>query len=148
MLDLKEKWNQEARVFEPLQKAGFSASIAYGFKDEDTPRGLIVIEHGMVGRAGAYAGETLDWDLRASRDNWRLWLEIGFEQLQLLIDSFSDTVIQKKRINRQIPRSGNSQNVCQCQTKSIGISNNLGTANEERWFWFQDGLLHSHFKVC
>lgn len=75
---LKEKWNKDSSVFEPLQKAGFDAKIAYGFKGEDAPRGLIVIDKGMVSAAGAYDGEELDWDLRASPENWKLWLETGF----------------------------------------------------------------------
>ena len=75
MNDLKNSWNKETAVYEPLEKADFSANIAYGFKGEDKARGLIVISKGKVVRAGAYADENLDWDLRASPQNWQLWLK-------------------------------------------------------------------------
>jgi hypothetical protein len=78
MNDLKDAWNKESAVYEPLEKAGFSANIAYGIKGEDKARGLIVITNGKVVRAGAYVDETLDWDLRASPQNWQLWLKEGF----------------------------------------------------------------------
>ncbi len=78
MWKLKEKWNQEPRVFEPLQKAGFVAMIGYGFKGEDTPRGVISIIGGKIVAAGEYNNEKLDWDLRAAPDSWKLWLQDGF----------------------------------------------------------------------
>lgn len=78
MRSLQDKWNNEPLVLEPLQKAGFSAKIAYGFKGEERPRGLMVIENGTITRAGNYAGEPLDWDLRASPEHWVLWIEKGF----------------------------------------------------------------------
>ncbi len=39
MNDLKDAWNKETAVFEPLEKAGFSANIAYSFKGEDKSQG-------------------------------------------------------------------------------------------------------------
>lgn len=75
---LKEKWNRDSSIFEPLQKVGFKSIIAYGFQGEVAPRGVIVIDNGLVSAAGAYNGEKLDWDLRASAENWKLWLETGF----------------------------------------------------------------------
>ena len=78
MNDLKDAWNKEAAVYSPLEKANFSANIAYGFKGEDQPRGLIVIVSGKVVRAGAYVDENLDWDLRASPQSWQLWVKEGF----------------------------------------------------------------------
>ena len=35
MNDLKDAWNNEKAVSEPLKNAGFSANIAYGFKGEN-----------------------------------------------------------------------------------------------------------------
>mgnify|MGYP001554082524 CR=1 FL=1 len=78
MNELKNAWNQEADVFAPLEKANFSANIAYGYKGEEQPRGILTVVSGKITRAGAYAGEELDWDLRASPDNWQLWLNEGF----------------------------------------------------------------------
>lgn len=78
MKGLQEKWNNEPAVVEPLQKAAFTACIAYGFKGEEAPRGVLVIEQGRVVRAGTYAGEALDWDLRAEPAKWQEWIENGF----------------------------------------------------------------------
>ena len=78
MNDLKNAWNNDPSVYGPLEKANFSANIAYGFKGEDKPRGQITIVNGMVTHGAAYAGESLDWDLRASPQNWSLWLKEGF----------------------------------------------------------------------
>lgn len=78
MTALQNAWNREPHVYAPLEKAGFSSRIAYGFKGEETPRGMIVIDNGKVTTAGAYDGAALDWDLRATPENWRGWLEKGF----------------------------------------------------------------------
>jgi hypothetical protein len=78
MNDLKDQWNNDKDVHGPLEKANFSATIAYGFKGEDNPRGIITVVSGKITKAGAYAGEELDWDLRASPQNWLLWLNEGF----------------------------------------------------------------------
>jgi hypothetical protein len=78
MAVLKEKWNNSPQVYEPLQKAGFNARIGYGFKGEPRARGMISIVHGMVLHAGAMDEGELDWDLRASPENWATWIENGF----------------------------------------------------------------------
>lgn len=78
MQALQTEWNRDAEVCQPLQQAGFSANIAYGFKGEARPRGMIVITNGLVTDAGDYRGMPLDWDLRASPANWKLWLDEGF----------------------------------------------------------------------
>ena len=78
MQALQNAWNNDNDVYGPLEAANFSANIAYGFKGENTPRGVIIITSGKVTAAGAYNGETLDWDLRATPENWKLWIEEGF----------------------------------------------------------------------
>ena len=78
MNDLKDAWNNDAGVYGQLQQTNFTANIAYGFKGEDQPRGLISIVSGKVTNGSAYAGENIDWDLRASPENWQLWLKEGF----------------------------------------------------------------------
>jgi hypothetical protein len=75
MVKFQEVWNNTPEVYEPLQKAKFNSNIAYGLPDEDKARGLIVIENGKVVRAGAHDGEKLDWDLRATADNWKKWVD-------------------------------------------------------------------------
>ena len=39
---------------------------------------MITIISGKVTNGSAYAGESLDWHLRASPENWQLWLKEGF----------------------------------------------------------------------
>ncbi len=51
--------------------------ITCGFKDEDQPRGVFVVENGECTRAGDYADEAPDWDMRASRKDWMKWVEKG-----------------------------------------------------------------------
>ena len=78
MAALKEKWNNSPQVYEPLKKAEFTARIGYGFKGEPRARGMISIVQGMVMYAGVMDDGELDWDLRASPENWALWIENGF----------------------------------------------------------------------
>lgn len=78
MAALKDKWNSSPQVYEPLQKAEFSARIGYGFKGEPRARGMMSIVHGKVLHAGAMDDGELDWDLRASPENWATWIGNGF----------------------------------------------------------------------
>ncbi len=80
---LKEQWNASSEITGPLGSAGFKARIAYGFKGEDEPRGMLVIENGQVASAGGYDGQPLDWDLRATPEKWAEWIERGFGLMKL-----------------------------------------------------------------
>lgn len=75
---LKDKWNGSEQVSAPLKKAAFSARIGYGFKGESLATGMLVIVNGVAEKAGALDGEVLDWDLRATPENWTTWIESGF----------------------------------------------------------------------
>ncbi len=68
-------WNDTPEVSGPLAEAGFNSVIGYGYADDDAPTGVIVVENGAVTAAGSYGGEDLDWDIRASADNWNKWLK-------------------------------------------------------------------------
>lgn len=83
MQRLQHKWNADPDIIGPLATAGFSARIAYGFKGEDKPRGILVIENGRVIDAGTYVDGPLDWDLRAEPAKWEKWIEDGFGLSQL-----------------------------------------------------------------
>lgn len=78
MKALKEKWNNSPQVYEPLQKAGFNARIGYGFKGEPQARGVLNVVNGLVLDATAMDSGELDWDLRASQENWNAWINNGF----------------------------------------------------------------------
>lgn len=75
---LKNKWNESPQVFGPLEKAGFNSRIGYGFKGEPRARGFINVANGKVILAGEMDDGELDWDLRASPENWSAWIEHGF----------------------------------------------------------------------
>ena len=68
-------WNADPELADALEEIGFNSTIGYGLDDEDTPRGVIRVENGHVVEAGPYHGEQLNWDLRASSDNWQKWLQ-------------------------------------------------------------------------
>ncbi len=78
MQELQRNWNADPDIVNPLRTAGFSASIAYGFKGSEMPQGVLVIENGRVVKAGSYVDGQVDWDLRADPDHWRKWIDEGF----------------------------------------------------------------------
>ncbi|MFA6903205.1 MAG: hypothetical protein WC236_08995 [Gallionellaceae bacterium] len=78
MLALQSKWNNSPQVYEPLQKAGFTSRIGYGFKGEPRASGYISVINGRVQSAGLMDDGELDWDLRASPEDWAAWIEHGF----------------------------------------------------------------------
>jgi hypothetical protein len=75
MKSFMDQWNAEPELSDALAEIGFCSVIAYGLDGEDQPRGVLTVENGKVTAAGAYAGEALKWDLRASADQWQKWLE-------------------------------------------------------------------------
>ncbi len=74
MNGFKDRWNADDELAGALSKIGFNSMIGYGYDGEDTPRGFIRVENGQVVEAGDYAGQELNWDLRATADNWNKWL--------------------------------------------------------------------------
>lgn len=76
-------WNTDAKMTKNLGKANFHAHIGYGFTGEESPRGFIYVDSGKVVAEGAWSGEELNWDLRASRESWKKWLKEGFGLLRL-----------------------------------------------------------------
>lgn len=75
---LAQAWNSDPDLVNPLSDAQFSANIAYGFDNEHAPRVVIAVVNGKVIAAGSFAGQKLNWDLRASLDNWQHWMIDGF----------------------------------------------------------------------
>ncbi len=77
MKRFQDAWNAEPELAGALEKIAFNSLIGYGFAEAEKPAGFIKVENGKVTAAGSYAGEPLNWDLRASEDNWKKWLEKG-----------------------------------------------------------------------
>jgi len=75
MKQLKDAWNAEPEVSEALAKINFNSVIACGFKDEEKPRGIFIVENGICTRAGDYDGEDVDWDMRGTQENWEKWIK-------------------------------------------------------------------------
>ena len=74
---LKDEWNNEPEVKDKLAEIGFNSVITCGYKNEEDPRGVFVVEEGVCVSAGDWDGETPDWDMRADPNNWRKWVTKG-----------------------------------------------------------------------
>jgi len=74
MKSYMKAWNEEPELSDALAKIDFNSVIAYGFDDEEQPRGVLRIEGGKAVAGGAYNGEEVNWDLRASPENWKKWM--------------------------------------------------------------------------
>ena len=74
MQKLMEQWNKSPELANELSIIGFNSTIAYGFDDEDQPRGVLVVEKGKAVSATIFADQELNWDIRASKTNWKKWL--------------------------------------------------------------------------
>jgi hypothetical protein len=83
MRRFQQEWNNESELSDALGEIDFSSVIAYGFDDEDNPRGVLVIEKGKAVKGGSFKGEALKWDLRASQENWEKWMKDGIGMMKL-----------------------------------------------------------------
>lgn len=72
---LKESWNATPDVSDKLAEIDFCSTITCGFKGEDTPACVFVVENGKAVSAGLYNGEAADWDMRADESNWNKWAD-------------------------------------------------------------------------
>jgi len=70
---LKDLWNETPEVSDKLAEIKFNATIGCGYKDKENPACVFVVENGKAVSAGLYNGEELDWDMRATRENWEKW---------------------------------------------------------------------------
>lgn len=73
MQKLMKEWNSESELANDLANIGFNSTIAYGFENEDKPRGVLVIEKGKAVSGDIFTEQDVNWDLRASRENWQIW---------------------------------------------------------------------------
>jgi len=74
MQSFMTQWNAESELVGALAQIGFSSVIGYGFEGEEQPRGVIAVENGKAVAAGAYSGESLNWDIRCSEAQWKKWI--------------------------------------------------------------------------
>lgn len=83
MVDFGNAWNDDKDLGDALAKIGFNSVIGYGFDGEDKPRGVLKVENGYVVEAGAFKGQPLSWDLRASSGDWEKWCANGIGMMSL-----------------------------------------------------------------
>jgi hypothetical protein len=83
MKQLMDAWNGEPDVKDKLAEIGFNSVICCGFKDEENPRGVFVVENGTCVRAGSWSDEKADWDMRADMDDWLKWVKKGIGMMGL-----------------------------------------------------------------
>ncbi|MGD2081815.1 MAG: SCP-2 sterol transfer family protein [Chromatiales bacterium] len=74
MKGFKEQWNAEPELADALADINFNSVIGYGFQGEDQPRGVLKVENGKAVDGGNYNGETLNWDIRCSPEQWDKWI--------------------------------------------------------------------------
>ena len=53
-----------------MHKANFSSIVAFGLQDEDVPRFIMSIEDGFVASIDVKPENEIDWDIRATQENW------------------------------------------------------------------------------
>lgn len=63
-------WNNDDAITGDLGKVGFSSVVAFGVDGEDEPRCVLKIEKGQIVEAGPPTGDAINWDLRASMEDW------------------------------------------------------------------------------
>ncbi len=69
-----EQWNAEPDLSDALAQINFNSVIGYGFHDDAQARGYIDVQNGKAVSAGAYDGQTLNWDIRCSPEQWKKWM--------------------------------------------------------------------------
>ncbi len=70
-------WNTDPEITNALYEQRFNANIGYGLTEAPHPIGVLIIIQGKVKSAGLYQGQPLDWDVRASIEDWENWLNKG-----------------------------------------------------------------------
>ncbi len=74
MKSFMAQWNAEPELCDALAAINFNSVIGYGFEDGDQPVGVLTVENGKAVAAGGYNGETLNWDIRCSAEQWKKWI--------------------------------------------------------------------------
>lgn len=64
-------WNANPEITHALQKAGFSSVVAFGFQEDNDPAFVMTIVNGNIISTGKKATNDVNWDLRATKENWQ-----------------------------------------------------------------------------
>lgn len=63
-------WNSDESIVTTLENANFSSVVGFGFMDDEEPAFVMSIERGRVVSVRPRTKEELNWDIRATRENW------------------------------------------------------------------------------
>ncbi|PLY13330.1 MAG: SCP-2 sterol transfer family protein [Sedimenticola sp.] len=74
MKNFMEQWNSEPELSDALAQINFNSVIGYGFEGDAQPKGVLTVENGKATAAGAFNGESLNWDIRCTEDQWKKWI--------------------------------------------------------------------------
>jgi hypothetical protein len=74
MQEFASHWNAEPELSDALAQIGFNSVIGYGFDGDDNPIGVLTVENGKAVKGEAYNGQAMNWDIRASEEQWRKWM--------------------------------------------------------------------------
>ena len=77
----KAKWNGDQVLVKQLSEVDFNSNVSFGLVDEDDPRCVLHIQHGILTSISPYSGEDLDWDLRAGSE---FWIEVAKQPPSLM----------------------------------------------------------------
>ncbi len=66
----RDAWNKDDEITSTLREAGFNSVVAFGLYDEDAPRFVMTIENGLIVSIDDQREEAINWDIRATRENW------------------------------------------------------------------------------
>lgn len=75
MASFAEQWNAEPELSDALAEISFNSVIGYGFPGDEHPKGCLVVAGGKAVEGIAFDGRELNWDLRASAEQWRKWMD-------------------------------------------------------------------------
>ena len=64
-------WNANEDITSTLAKVGWSSVVGFGFQDEESPAFVMTISNGKIISTSEVAGADIQWDLRATRENWK-----------------------------------------------------------------------------
>ncbi len=67
----KEIWNSDEGIAAELGQHQFDSVVAFGVDGEDSPRVVLTIASGVIVSATSSSDESVNWDLRATLDNWQ-----------------------------------------------------------------------------
>ena len=63
-------WNANEDITTTLANAGWSAVVGFGFQDQAEPAFVMTIANGTIISTAHQPADDLQWDLRATKENW------------------------------------------------------------------------------